>query len=190
LQRNRDLPVNRGSYRLFGLAKSVLVSLMILSAAIGFASAWVVAHGTESGAGTHTTGSLLSFWTETNSTVGVIPTTVPTLASTTSSAPTRLASSSAGYSLNTATAGDQAVDWWFSETTSAPVNTELELNLILTIGVSPGTQSTFEIYFETRATAPSSTILFMVYYDGGASAVAFDSSEAWTNYCPTVGSCP
>jgi hypothetical protein len=169
----------------------VLAAIIVGSAVSGFAAAaLVITHGAASGSGTRTAGVLLSYWTQTNSTLGNIPATAPATASTTVASPTRLASAAEGYSLNTATAGHNATDWWFTETSSAPINTELELNVILTTGASPGTQTSFKVYFETQATAPGATIVFEIYYDSGTTGVAFDWSETWTDQCSAVGTCP
>jgi hypothetical protein len=93
------------------------------------------------------------------------------------------------YRVNTATAGDGAVQWNFTETTTPPHNTEFEITFQITSGASP-VITTITVYFETQAANPATALTFILYFDTGVGAAVLDRSIELTQQCSGVGACP
>jgi hypothetical protein len=119
-----------------------------------------------------------------------IPKPTPTALSTTPALPTLLTAASGSYDINSATAGNTSVRWSFQETTAAPRSTELELRF--TDGLSHNA-AVLTVYIETRATAPTVALTFLLYWDAGTFApagITVQTMQVLVQGCPSVGHCP
>ena len=169
----------------------IATTLAAITFAVGFgaAASLVISAGTaENGGGASHATNALTYWTEANVGVGGQPAVLPTTLSTTVGTPTVLAAAGTNYAINTPTAGDIVHFWKFTEATTAPVSTELELQF--TVSGASTLQST--VYIETQATAPATAQTFVLYYDLGApgTTITINSVLQIVQTCSAVGTCP
>jgi hypothetical protein len=169
-----------------------IVALLVIGGSWVMAASFAVSQGpTEVGSGVYHGTSALTYWTETTAGVGTQGATPPAL-STTVGAPTVLPGAGTSYSVNAPVVNDIEHYWKFTEATSAPVNTEVELTISVSTGVVPVVTSV-TVYFETQATAPATAQTFILYYDLGSPATATITLNSVTQVgqqCSAVGTCP
>ncbi len=147
---------------------------------------------TETGGGNYHATNSIAYWTETAVGVSTQPGTLPTALSTTVGTPTVLAAAATNYAVNTPTLNDLAHYWKFSEATTAPVSTEVELQFTVSTGVSP-TITQVTVYVETQTTAPGAAITFTLFYDLGSAAsgtITLNAVTEISQQCGSVGTCP
>ncbi len=170
-----------------------IVALLAISGGWVMASSFTITQGnTETGAGSYHTTSALAWWTEASVGVGTQPGTLPTALSTTAGTPTVLSAAGSNYAINTPTAGDVVHFWKFTEATSAPTSTELELQFTISTGAGP-TVTQVTVYVESQATAPATAQTFVLFYDLGSPAsgtITLNSVTEIGQQCASVGSCP
>jgi hypothetical protein len=170
---------------------SVIVAVGLLAVFVAglAAGAWTTHSGpNETATGTDVPAKVLAYWSFEAATVTTIPGTVPGAASSSVSTPTVLPSGTAGYVVNTATAGHGAVEWVLLEHSTAPASTEIELTLVDTTGTTPSTTSN-TVFVETQSSVPGTTA-YDFYYDAGAGALVFDNAQETSQPCSAVGTCP
>jgi hypothetical protein len=127
-------------------------------------------------------------WEETQ--LWSVPTPAPTRVSTALATPTLLPAAAASYVINPATAGNASVRWTFEETTAAPLSTEFELKF--TDGLSRAAVS-ITVYLETRPTAPTAAVTFILYWDAGTFApagITVQTMQVLVQTCTSIGHCP
>jgi hypothetical protein len=171
---------------------AVIAGLSAAAFVAGFAYATltVTAGAAEHVGGDQAIGNYLGAWSEVSALRSSVPAPAPGAVSTTVGSPTPLASANTSFVLNPATANDTALQWNFSELTSAPPGAEIEITFTITTGVTP-TTATFTVYVQTQATAPSYDLVFWFYWDsGGTGALAVDSDQTVSQQCAGVGNCP
>jgi hypothetical protein len=167
-------------------------TLVAVAFAVGFgaaASLSVTNGATENGGGTYHATNSIAYFPEAITGVGIQPAALPSVLSSTVGTPTVLAAAGTTYSLNSPTAGDFLHFWKFTETTSAPASTELELQFTVTTSV---TSLTSTAYVETQASIPGSAQTFEISYDLGSptSTITINSVLEIAQQCPSVGTCP
>jgi hypothetical protein len=164
----------------------LLAAGLAVGSAIGAAT--VSTGGGDFGAGQYSKGSALGWWTTSGIVYLAALGTPPTSASQTVGTPTVLSTTSGtSYMINTGVSTDKAVEFQFHETTSAPVNTELELQFTVTVN---SVVSTVTVYAETQTSAPGSTLTFNLMYDAGAATVTVNNEQQVSQVCSSVGACP
>jgi hypothetical protein len=152
-----------------------------------------ISSNSETGNGDYTGATALSYWTETSVGLSGPPGALPTTLSGTVGTPTVLAGASGNYGVNTVVSGDTEQFFRFSETTSAPVSTEVEVSFTINTGSGSGTNAVTTVYIETQTSAPGSTLVFTLYYDLGSAASAniiLNSAQQTSVQCSAVGTCP
>ncbi len=172
------------------LGGTLIVMLLLTGGWVASAAFTVTNSTTEVGGGNYHATNGIAYWTETSVGVSTVPGTLPTVLSATVTAPTVLAGAATTYAINTPTAGDLAHYWKFTEATTAPVNTEVELAFTVSTGAGI-TQVTS--YVETQATAPGAAIVFTLLYDLGSPAsgtITLNSVTEVSQQCSAVGTCP
>jgi hypothetical protein len=168
---------------------AVAVAAALLATGLG-APGTVQPGGPEQGQGADVGEAGPSYWVWEAAQVWHIPRPVPALLSASAAAPTRLARASTSYRIDAAVSGDLAVRWTFSETTTAPASTELELRL--TDGLS-GTANTLTVYVETQLGVRRAALTFLLYWDAGAvgpTGITVETMQADVLVCSAVGHCP
>ena len=167
----------RISGRLIGVA--TIVAMVTFGAGFALASLTVSNSTGSTGNGNYLSDSSLAYWglSATNpTTVGVAPSGGLTAVSTTLATPSQLNGGGGTlYSVGTVTTGDIVQILRFSETTSAPLSTEVEINFSISTGSG---LTTTTAYIETQASAPGSTLTYSFYLDAGSAA----SSSVMINY--------
>lgn len=131
-----------------------------------------------------------TYWVWAATQLDVVPTPVPGAVSTAVAAPTLLPTASTSYRIDAATAGNTSVRWEFTEETTAPKSTELELRF--TAGLSK-TAAHITVYFETRPTAPTAALIFYAYWDAGAfspASLSIETMQVDVLVCTAIGVCP
>lgn len=124
------------------------------------------------------------------STITLVPSPAPTSANATVATPTRLGAVGQGYMVNTGTAGDIAQGFKFTEATSAPSSTEIEIAFVVSLGSGTVSET---VYLETQVASPTSALTFTLYVDVGSAAsatVTINYAEEISQVCSSVGSCP
>ncbi len=171
----------------------VAIVLAVITFGSGFAlgaSLAVTNGGGENGSGVYHTGTNSpAWWSESAVGFNLVPSGLSTLSATVG-APTVLATSSSSYAINAPIVGDWGHYWKLQETSSATINTELELKFQVATG--GGAYSTRTVYLETQSTAPASTLTFTTWFDlGSASAgpTANNVVVVWL-VCSAIGTCP
>jgi hypothetical protein len=151
----------------------------------------LVTSSSRTGAGAQVGGGNLAYWVQVDfDNETTVPAGTVTSLSTTVGSPTSLAATATTYGVDATTHGDAAVRWNFTETTSAPVSTEVELTFTIATGTNFA-KTTEKVYLETRATAPGAPITFSLLYDvGSTTAPVLDSSLEISQQCSSVGTCP
>jgi len=177
----------------WGLTLGAILVAAILGIVGGFTlgAATQVAQGpTEYSDGALVAQQDLSYWVWHATILTTIPARVPTAASTAVATPTILPAAGRSYTINAATAGAEAVRWQFSEGTTAPASTELELRLVAGLN---GPSSSIRIYLETQAVAPFGALTFFLYWDAGAfppASLTIETMQVTVLVCTSVGHCP
>jgi hypothetical protein len=170
-----------------------IVALLIIGGSWVMAASFAITQGsTETGSGVYHSTTALTYWSELSAGVATQPGTAPTALSSTVGTPTVLAAAATNYAVNPWTLNDIAHFWKFSETTAAPVSTEVELQIAVSTG-SPATVTNVAVYVETQAVAPSGTITFTLWYDLGSPAsatITLNSVTQVSEQCAAVGTCP
>jgi len=180
-------------------AKRRFVWIATVVALLAVAGGWVLAASltigpgnTETGAGTYHGTTQLTYFTETSVGVGTQPAPAPAALSQVVGAPTILAATATTYAINPATAGDVIHFWKFTEATSAPAATELELQFTVSTGAGP-TITALTVYIETQATIPATAQVFTLTWDLGSAAsttIVLNSVTEISQQCASVGTCP
>jgi hypothetical protein len=169
-----------------------IVALLVLGGSWVMAASFAVTQGPgEVGSGVYHGTTALAYWTETTAGVTTQAATPATL-STTAASPTVLPAVGQSYAVNAPTVNDITHFWKFSEATSAPVSTEIEMEISVSTGVVP-TVTTVVVYVETQATIPGTAQTFTLYYDLGSPATAtitLNSVTQVSEQCASVGNCP
>ncbi len=168
------------------------VALLLLGGAWTVAASLSVAPGaTEVGGGAFHSTQDLTYFAEADAGVTTVSNPSVAVLSPAVATPTVLAGASASYGVNALTMSDPAQFWVFTESTAAPVNTEVELQFWVSTGAGP-TVAHLALYVETQATAPGSPLTFTLFYDlgnPGSGSIALDSVFELSQACPSVGSC-
>jgi len=180
-------------------AKRRLVIAGTIISLLAISAGWVVAvslsiqlGGTETGAGTYHATASLTYWTESDVGVASQPSVLPSGLSTTVGTPTQIAGTGQDYAINTAVANDVAQFWKFTEATSAPAATELELQFTVSTAAIP-VITEVTVFIETQATIPGTAQTFVLYYDLGSVAggtIVLNSVTEISQVCTSVGTCP
>jgi hypothetical protein len=148
---------------------------------------------TSGGAGGVENGSLfLTHWQQTGVLSALTPNPVPPRASVVVATPTRLPGASGSLSLDPAVAGDQALEWTFTESVALPINEEVEIafDVQYTVGAVPHT-ATATVFLESQAVAIGAPLTFNLYWDTGAPGGAtFGAESEISQACTGVGACP
>jgi hypothetical protein len=169
-----------------------IVALLIIGGSWVMAASFAITQGpTETGSGVYHGTAALTYWTETASAVAT-QTGTPALLSTTVGTPTVLPAAGTSYSVNAPTVNDITHYWKFTEATTAPASTEVELQLSVSVGVVPSV-ATVIVYIETQATVPGTAQTFLLYYDLGSPAsgtITLNSVTQVSEQCAAVGTCP
>ncbi|MCI4363886.1 MAG: hypothetical protein L3K13_06265 [Thermoplasmata archaeon] len=180
----------RTSRRVVFVAASLMIGVFTVGFVIGSIT---ITSQSETGNGDYTGANALNYWTETSVGLSGPPGVLPSTLSGTVGTPTVLAGASGNYGINTIVSGDTEQFFRFSETTSAPVNTEVEVIFTVNTGAGAGTNVVTTTYIETQTSAPGSTLVFTLYYDLGSAASAniiLNSAQQTSVQCGSVGSCP
>lgn len=171
----------------------VATAVALITFGAGYAFAAIsVTNGTLTGGGNYVGNAALAYWSLSagNPTaIGVVPSAVPGSVSVTVGTPTVLPATATSYMVNTGTAGDIAQVLKYTETTAAPLNTEIEV----TITVSAASVISTTVYVETQATALGANTVFTFYVDVGsasAATVTVSYAEQISQVCSAVGTCP
>jgi hypothetical protein len=150
-----------------------------------------IAHQTETGQGVYASESTVTGWTFLGVSRWVIPSTVPATLSGTAGTPTVLGGASGSYAVNTATAGDPAVSWNFTEAALLPISTEFEFTV--KVGTSGlGSTTTLKVYPETQLAHPF-VLTFDFFFDlgtGTSTSLPIDTIQITVQQCTSVGTCP
>lgn len=177
----------------WGLTLGAVLVAAVLGIVGGFAlgAATQVTQGpVENSQGAYVAQAGLTYWTWHATILDTIPTPVPASASTTVAAPTVLPGAGTSYDINPSTAGAQAVRWQFSEGTTAPVSTEIELRFVAGLN---GPSSSIRIYLETQTLPPVGALTFYLYWDAGAfppASLTVETMQITVLACTAVGTCP
>ncbi len=173
----------------FAVFAAVLTSSAVLGSVLA-ASAQVTSGTAERGQGAYVSETGQAYWTWRDSQIRVVPTPVPAAVSLLAAAPTRLPGAPTSYMINAGVAGATAVRWQFTEATTAPVSTELELRFA--VGLS-ATAVHITAYVETQAAHIGAAIVFTFYWDAGAFApgtITIETIQATVLVCTSIGTCP
>jgi len=169
-----------------------IVALLVLSGSWVMAASFAVTQGpTETGSGVYHGTSSLTYWTEATAGVSTQAATPPLL-STTVGTPTVLPAAGTTYGINAPVVNDITHYWKFTEVTTAPANTEVELMIAVSTGVVPTVTSVI-VYVETQAVIPGTAQTFVLYYDLGSPAsatITLNSVTQVSQQCSAVGTCP
>ncbi len=169
-----------------------IVALLVIGGSWVMAASFAVTQGpTETGAGVYHGTAALTYWTEASAGV-TTQTGTPTALSTTAATPTVLAATGTSYSINAPTVNDITHYWKFTEATTAPASTEVEMQISVSTGTVP-TVTTVVVYVETQTTVPGTAQTFVLYYDLGSPATAtitLNSVTQVSQQCSAVGTCP
>jgi hypothetical protein len=170
-----------------------IVALLIIGGSWVMAASFAITQGTtETGSGVYHGTSALTYWTEASAGVATQPGVAPTALSLTVGTPTVLPAAATNYAVNAWTLNDIGHFWKFTEATSAPVSTEVELQIAVSTG-SPATVTNTAVYIETQSTAIGSAVTFTLWYDLGSPATAtitLNSVTQVSEQCTAVGACP
>ena len=170
-----------------------IVALLAITGGWVLAANFTITLGnTETGAGAYHPTALLTWWSEASVGVGTQPGVLPTVLSTTVATPTVLAAAGTNYAINAPTAGDVVHFWKFTEATTAPVNTELELQFTISTGAVP-TVTQVTVYIESQAAAPATAQTFVLFYDLGSvssGTIVLNAVTEIGQQCAAVGTCP
>jgi hypothetical protein len=169
-----------------------IVALLVLGGGWVMAASFAVTQGpVETGSGVYHATAALTYWTE--SVAGVTTqTATPAVLSTTVGTPTVLPAAGISYAINTPTVNDVTHYWKFTEATTAPASTELEVSISVSTG-TPATVTNVVVYIETQVTIPATAQTFTLYYDLGSPATAtitLNSVTQISEACSAVGTCP
>ncbi len=178
-----------GSPAWWGVIAATIVGAVLVAGVFG-APAQVGPGATEQAQGADVGEAGPAYWVWEASQVVTIPTPVPGAISTVMTAPTVLPAGSTPYRIDPATAGNTSVRWEFSEETTAPRSTELELRF--TVGLSRQAVH-ITAYLETQSAALAAAILFYAYWDAGAfspSSLSVETMQVDVLVCTAVGVCP
>jgi hypothetical protein len=192
VQRGRGVSVIRHRRPPRDLPLLVLSLALLVTSLIGLTagSSQVTLGTVENGQGAYVSEQALTYWPWAGTVLAPVPTPVPVMPSTNPAAPTLLGAGGRSYVLDAATAGAEGVRWQFSELTTAPRHTELELRFL--VGTSAAT-SAIRIYVETRGFAPIRTLTYFFYWDAGAfppTSLTIATEQATVLACAAIGTCP
>jgi hypothetical protein len=164
---------------------ALILGLAFAGGFVATAAAYQIVNGSETAHGSYVGQLELTWWKPTE----VLLTTIPastTAASTNPASPTVIPAAGTTYAVNTATHLDNALEFIYSEQTTAVASTELEI----TFTVTAGTTTTVTVYIETQSTIPATAQTFNFLFDGGSATAVFHVWQQTTQVCPSVGSCP
>jgi hypothetical protein len=201
MQRDWDVPVtegqrshaiDRGRHR-GAVGVALFAALLLSSGVIGWtlgAPATVGPGTTEQAQGVDVGEQTPAYWVWEAAQIWSIPAPLPTLLSTVSGTPTLLPAASGNLRINPATAGNTSVRWGFTETTSAPGSTELELRF--TDGLTRAAVM-ITVYLETRPGALAAALSFFTYWDAGSfgpTGITVQTLQVDVLVCTGIGHCP
>jgi hypothetical protein len=169
-----------------------IVALLVIGGSWVMAASFAVTQGPqEIGSGVYHGTAALTYWTESAAGVGT-QTATPTVLSTTAATPTVLPAAGTNYGVNAPVINDIEHYWKFTEATTAPASTEIEMQISVSTGAVPVVTSVI-VYVETQATIPGTAQTFVLYYDLGSPATAtitLNSVTQVSEQCSAVGTCP
>jgi hypothetical protein len=169
-----------------------IVALLVVGGGWVMAASFAVQQGaTETGSGMYHGTAALTYWSEATAGVTTQSGTPPVL-STTIGTPTVLPAAGTSYGVNAPTLNDITHYWKFTEAITAPINTEIEMQISVSTGVVPAV-TTVVVYVETQAAIPATAQTFVLYYDLGSAATAtitLNSVTQISEACTAVGTCP
>jgi hypothetical protein len=172
---------------------ATVVALLVIGGSWVMAASFAITQGTtETGSGMYHGTTALTYWTEASAGVATQPGAAPTALSVTVGTPTVLAGAGTSYAVNAWTLNDIAHFWKFTEATTAPTSTEVELQISVSSG-SPATVTNVAVYIETQTTAPGAAQTFTLWYDLGSPSTAtitLNSVTQVSEQCPSLGTCP
>jgi len=167
------------------------VALLVLGGGWVMAASFAVNQGAvETGSGAYHGTAALTYWTETTAGVTTQAGT-PAVLSAIMATPTVLPAAGISYGVNAPTLNDVTHFWKFTEAITAPVSTEIEMQISVSTGVVP-TVTTVIVYLETQAVIPGTAQTFVLYYDLGSAATAtitLNSVTQISEQCTSVGTC-
>jgi hypothetical protein len=178
-------------------AKVVYVATFFAMAAFvggyAMAGALTISQGpAESAGGNFESTNSIAWWSQASVGLTSVASPLPTQLATTSSSPTVLAATGQAYLINTGAAGDVAHFFKMTESTSAPVSTEIEVVFTVSTGLSP-VITTVTVFLESQSTAPGTAQTFVLEYDLGSptsASIVLNSVEQISQQCTAVGTCP
>ena len=132
-----------------------------------------------------------TWWVATKFAVMTVPATVPPLASALNGSPTMLPNGTTSLVAANATSGATAIAWSFSLTSAAPLSSEIELRLNVSIAAGPTLH--LIIFLVTNASAVSGTATVRLFVPTSGvmpSQTDLESSTVRSLACTAVGSCP
>jgi len=170
-----------------------IIAMLLLTMGWVVAVSFSIQNGTvETGGGFYHGTSSLTYWTEASVGVGTQPGVLPTALSTTVGTPTVLAAAATNYAINAPTLNDLAHFWKFTEATTSPVSTELELEFTVSSGAVP-VITLVTVYIQTQAVIPGTAVTFTLFYDLGSASsgtITLNSVTEISQQCGAVGTCP
>jgi len=170
----------------------MIVALLIIGGSWVMAASFAVTQGpTEVGTGVYHGTASLTYWTELSAGVTTQSGTPP-LVSATVGTPTTLPATGTSYAINAPVVNDITHYWKFSEATTAPANTEIQLQIAVSTGVVPSV-TTVVVFVETQATIPGTAQTFILYFDLGSPSsgtITLNSVTQVSEQCAAVGTCP
>jgi hypothetical protein len=167
------------------------VALLAVAAGTG-AVALHIAESLETGQGVRTATTFLADFQVVATSLSTTPTPVPRAWSVTAGFPTHLGRVSATRMVNAGTAGDEAVEWTFNESTGLAAATEIEVELSVSYLIGAISHSfSATVYVESQARALPTPLTFEFVWDSGATTGVTPTSElALALVCSAVGTCP
>lgn len=186
-------PARVASTRRWVVVSVSVTALLLAVTFVGWTQAAPATVGpgtTEQGQGADVGERTTAYWLWEGAQLWHIPNPSPSVLSTTATLPTVLPAGSGTFSINAATATNTSVRWTFEETTAAPPSTELELRFI--DGLTR-TAAIITVYLETRTTAPTAPLAFILYWDAGAFAptgITIQTMQVTVQACSSLGHCP
>jgi len=145
----------------------------------------------ETGSGAYHGTAALTYWTETTAGVTTQAGT-PAVLSAIMATPTVLPAAGISYGVNAPTLNDVTHFWKFTEATTSPVSTELELEFTVSSGAVP-VITLVTVYIQTQAVIPGTAVTFTLFYDLGSASsgtITLNSVTEISQQCGAVGTCP
>jgi len=172
----------------------VLGATVAFLACLGVVSAGFVILNSAPGAagGTENGSVFLTDWQQTGVVSSATPAPVPGRVSVSVAAPSRLPALGGSWQLDAGVAGNQALEWTFTEAVGILTDQEIEVAFTLqyTVGTTAHTV-TITAYFESQAVAIVGVLAYNLYWDAGAATgITFGAESEISQACAAVGTCP